>query len=82
MAESTEKTERSSETAAVIDIGSNAVRMVVAQVYPDGRIDRLETAQPGDSLGRTPSRCPGLRRPWRRAITILGIIAAFWILTA
>ncbi len=32
------------KTVAAIDIGSNSVRLVVAQVFPDGRIDVLERA--------------------------------------
>ena len=37
---------------AVIDIGSNSVRMVVAQVLPDGRIDVLERMRRPVRLGQ------------------------------
>ena len=37
----------SAKTVAAIDIGSNSLRMAIADVYPDGRIDVLErTRQP------------------------------------
>ena len=40
------------ETVAVIDIGSNAIRMVVADVACDGRIEVMERTQRGVHLGQ------------------------------
>ena len=39
-------------TVAVIDIGSNSIRMVIAQVMPDGSFDLLERTQQPVLLGR------------------------------
>lgn len=38
-------------TVGVIDIGANSVRMVIAQVWPDGRIEELERTQRPVALG-------------------------------
>jgi len=42
----------SAKTAAVIDIGSNALRMVVAEVFSDGQIEVLERLQRAVRLGQ------------------------------
>ncbi|MFB3893097.1 MAG: HD domain-containing protein [Phycisphaerae bacterium] len=44
--------ERHAEPVAVIDIGSNAVRMVVAQVLPNGRIEHLDETRRAVRLGQ------------------------------
>ena len=45
--------ERPSETMAVIDIGTNAMRLAVAQLLPEGRIEQLERTLL--LVGRTPA---------------------------
>ena len=39
-------------TFGAIDIGSNSIRMVIAQAMPDGRIEILERLQRGVRLGQ------------------------------
>ena len=41
-----------SKTVAAIDVGSNAVRMVIAEVLPDGRTEILERLHRGVRLGQ------------------------------
>lgn len=41
----------SARTVGVIDIGANSVRMAIAQVWPDGRIEALERTQRPVALG-------------------------------
>jgi len=40
------------QTIAAIDVGSNAIRMAVAEVLPDGRVEVLEQLQQGIRLGQ------------------------------
>jgi exopolyphosphatase/guanosine-5'-triphosphate,3'-diphosphate pyrophosphatase len=64
---------------AVIDIGSNSIRMVVAQVLPEGRIDVLEQMRRPVRLGqdtflrqqlsqRTINAATGILRDYRRVL--------------
>ena len=52
--ESTEKTSEpgAAKTVAAIDVGANALRMVIAEVLPDGRIEVLERLQRAVRLGQ------------------------------
>ena len=52
MAESPTLKEQATELMAVIDIGSNSMRMVLAQSLPDGRIEHLEDAHRAIGLGQ------------------------------
>ncbi len=40
------------KTVAAIDVGANALRMVIAEVFPDGRIELLERLQRAVRLGQ------------------------------
>ena len=60
------------EILAVIDIGSNAIRMVVAQLVPEGRLEVLERLQRAVRLGQDTFRTGQLRaQTMRTAISIL-----------
>ncbi|NLS95887.1 MAG: Ppx/GppA family phosphatase [Planctomycetaceae bacterium] len=60
------------KTVAAIDIGSNAVRMVVAEVLPDGRISTLERLHRAVRLGQDSFRRGRLgNRSMRAAIAVL-----------
>ena len=60
------------EILGVIDLGSNAVRMLIAQVLPDGSIDVLERLQRAVRLGQDTFRTGQLRgETMRSAISIL-----------
>lgn len=62
----------SAKTVAAIDIGSNAVRMVVAEVLPDGRISTLERLHRAVRLGQDSFRRGRLgNRSMRAAIAVL-----------
>ncbi len=52
--EATEKKEEAKEakSVAAIDVGANAVRMVIAEVLPDGRIEVIERLQRAARLGQ------------------------------
>jgi len=52
--ETTEKSAQSqaTKTVAAIDVGANALRMVIAEVLPDGRIEVIERAQRAARLGQ------------------------------
>ncbi len=52
--DSTEKPDEThkAKTVAAIDVGSNALRMVIAEVQPDGRIEVIERAQRAARLGQ------------------------------
>ena len=43
---------RETRTVAAIDVGANAVRMVIAEVLPDGRIEVIERLQRATRLGQ------------------------------
>jgi exopolyphosphatase / guanosine-5'-triphosphate,3'-diphosphate pyrophosphatase len=67
-----------------MDIGSNAVRMVIAQLLPDGRIDVLERLQRAVRLGQDTFRTGQLRaETMRSAISILrdyrGVMATYGV---
>jgi len=53
MSDSRASRDAAPETVAVIDVGSNSLRMVVAQVYSDGRIESLERMQRPVRLGHS-----------------------------
>jgi len=42
----------SAKTVAAIDVGANALRMVIAEVFPDGRIEPLEQLHRAIHLGQ------------------------------
>src|SRR4030042_192603 len=44
--------EAAAKTVAAIDVGSNALRMVIAEVAPDGRIEIVERLQRAVRLGQ------------------------------
>jgi len=46
------ESEAAAKTAAAIDVGSNALRMVIAEVSPDGRIEIVERLQRAVRLGQ------------------------------
>jgi len=84
MAEIPGTTERLPQTVAVIDIGSNVVRMVVAQVLPDGRIEHLEHTQRAVRLGqdtfvtgrlgqKTMNAAVAILRDYRRLLDTYGV---------
>jgi exopolyphosphatase/guanosine-5'-triphosphate,3'-diphosphate pyrophosphatase len=50
--DSTEQKEASAKAVAAIDIGSNSIRMVIAQVFPDGKFEILERLQQALRLGQ------------------------------
>jgi exopolyphosphatase / guanosine-5'-triphosphate,3'-diphosphate pyrophosphatase len=59
------------EILAAIDIGSNSIRMVVAQLLPDGRLEILERMQRAVRLGQDTFRTGQLRaETMRSAISI------------
>ena len=71
-------------TAAVIDIGSNAIRMVVADILEDGQIEILERLQRAVRMGQDTFRrgrigaqsmraAIGILRDYKRKIDVLGI---------
>lgn len=60
------------EVLAVIDIGSNAIRMVIAQALPDGKLEILERLWRAVRLGQDTFRTGRLRaETMRSAISIL-----------
>jgi exopolyphosphatase/guanosine-5'-triphosphate,3'-diphosphate pyrophosphatase len=60
------------EVLAVIDIGSNAIRMVIAQLLPDGKLEVLERLQRAARLGQDTFRTGQLHaQTMRSAISIL-----------
>jgi len=57
---------------AVIDIGSNAIRMVIAQVLPEGRVEVLERLHQAVHLGQDTFRTGYIdRKSMRHAVMIL-----------
>ncbi|MFO7956590.1 MAG: Ppx/GppA phosphatase family protein [Candidatus Brocadiia bacterium] len=78
-----EETEEA-QTAAAIDIGSNSIRMVVAQVFPDGRVDLLEETRQPVRLGQdafvsgrlsqdTMTAAITILRDYRRILDVYGV---------
>jgi len=66
------KDEDGAQTIAAIDIGSNAVRMAIAEVLPDGRIETLERLHRAVRLGQDSFRRGRLgNRSMRAAIGVL-----------
>ncbi|MBN2134074.1 MAG: Ppx/GppA family phosphatase [Sedimentisphaerales bacterium] len=60
------------ETLAVIDIGSNSIRMVVGQVLPDGKLEILERLRRAVRLGQDTFRNGSIRAAtMRSAVAIL-----------
>ncbi len=67
-----QKTASVAEMMAVIDIGSNSIRMVVGQALPDGRLDILERLWRAVRLGQDTFRTGRLRaETMRSAVSIL-----------
>jgi exopolyphosphatase / guanosine-5'-triphosphate,3'-diphosphate pyrophosphatase len=63
---------KGAKTVAAIDVGANAVRMVIAEVLPDGRIEVIERAQRAARLGQDAFRRGRLgAASMRVALTIL-----------
>jgi len=59
-------------TVAAIDVGSNSLRMVIAEVLPDGRIEILERVQRAVRLGQDTFRRGRLgRASMRAAVAVL-----------
>ena len=52
MSENPPKNEPSAKTVAAIDLGANSLRMAIAEVLPDGRIEVLEQLQRAVRLGQ------------------------------
>ena len=72
--ETAEKQEesKSAKTVAAIDVGANAVRMVIAEVLPDAGIEVIERLQERRDWDRTPSAAGGWGPPALRvALAIL-----------
>ncbi|RPI04014.1 MAG: Ppx/GppA family phosphatase [Zetaproteobacteria bacterium] len=63
------------QVVAGVDIGSNAIRLVVAEVLPDGSIEVLENLQKGIRLGQDAFRRGRLSGPTMRAA--VGILREF-----
>jgi exopolyphosphatase/guanosine-5'-triphosphate,3'-diphosphate pyrophosphatase len=84
MAETSSPKEQAAELMAVIDIGSNSMRMVVAQSLPDGRIEHLENAHRAIGLGqdtfvsgrlsqKTMNAAIAILRDYRRMLDAYGV---------
>lgn len=84
MAETSDKAERPAQTVAAIDIGANAIRLAVAQVLPDGRIEPLERAERAVRLGqdtfaggrlsqKTMNAAVAILRDYRRIMDTYGV---------
>jgi exopolyphosphatase/guanosine-5'-triphosphate,3'-diphosphate pyrophosphatase len=56
---------------AAIDIGSNSIRMVIAQVLPDGRIEVVERLHRAVHLGQDTFRTGGIKAPTIRAAVLI-----------
>jgi exopolyphosphatase/guanosine-5'-triphosphate,3'-diphosphate pyrophosphatase len=52
MSESTPESDSAGKTVAAIDLGANSLRMVIAEVLPDGQIEVLERLQGAVRLGQ------------------------------
>ena len=51
------------KTVAAIDVGANAVRMVIAEVLPDGHVEVIDACSGLPGWGRTLSAADGWARP-------------------
>jgi exopolyphosphatase/guanosine-5'-triphosphate,3'-diphosphate pyrophosphatase len=72
MSEDVPESESSVKTVAAIDVGSNSLRMVIAEVLPDGRIEVLERLQRAVRLGQDTFRRGRLgRQSMRAAVAVL-----------
>jgi len=80
----TEAAEAGAQTVAAIDIGSNTVRMVVAQVAPDGHLEVLEqlrravrlgqdTFRTGRIGGRATRAAAAILRDYRRVLSLYNV---------
>jgi exopolyphosphatase/guanosine-5'-triphosphate,3'-diphosphate pyrophosphatase len=58
-------------TLGAIDIGSNSIRMAVAQVLPDGQIEVLERLQRAVHLGQDTFRTGRIKGPTMRAAVLV-----------
>lgn len=67
----TNKNETMAKAVAAIDIGSNSIRMVVAQVFADGTFEILERLKQAFRLGQDTFRKGRLRAPTMRAATLV-----------
>lgn len=68
----TKSTSAAAEMLAVMDIGSNSIRMVVAQTSPDGKLEILERLRRAVRLGQDTFRSGRLRvETMRGAVSIL-----------
>ena len=67
-----------SKTVAAIDVGSNALRMVIAQVDPDGHIEVIERLQRAVRLGQRQSDLPSPVRHGRLTVKDPLTTASFW----
>ncbi|KKL19494.1 hypothetical protein LCGC14_2464890, partial [marine sediment metagenome] len=66
------ESEPAAKTVAAIDLGSNSLRLVVAQVLPDGRIEPLERLQRAVRLGQDTFRRGRLgTQTMRAAVAVL-----------
>jgi len=66
------KTVKSAETMAVIDIGSNSIRMMIGQALPDGRLEIVERLRRAVRLGQDVFRTGRIRaETMRSAVGIL-----------
>ena len=60
------------KTVAAIDVGSNAIRLAIAEVLPDGRIEVLERLRRAVRLGQDTFRRGRLgSRSMRAAVSVL-----------
>jgi len=69
--EKTSKNEVPAKAVAVIDIGSNSIRMVIAQVFADGTFEILERLQQALHLGQDTFRKGRLRAQTMRAAILV-----------
>jgi exopolyphosphatase/guanosine-5'-triphosphate,3'-diphosphate pyrophosphatase len=70
--DSSPEAEAVAKTVAAIDVGSNALRMAIAEVLPDGRIEILEQLQRASRMGQDTFRRGRLgAQSMRAAVTVL-----------
>jgi len=58
-------------TFGAVDIGSNSIRMAIAQAMPDGRIEILERLQRGVRLGQDTFRAGRIKRTTMRVAVLI-----------